>query len=258
MQKIIDVYKSKDNQFINDLFEYNILFKKPTKENKLWFEGLYDCPYPIYMEDLSKELAKDLKNTLKRRKKDRKFDEKMSLQKQEKGYCDLDVWNLCSWFMETVPKMLQELRDGLHGYPVPITPNHSTKSIDCDEEKGFTEWQNTIDRMIFLLHEMNEDTCSMKNEYQDEIDNAQEEFNKKYGFFGEKLSDILETEEEKEKHKKSGSKRWYSFSDDPEHPEWKELRYKWLLQQQTIFQYRNECKTEFFNLFSKYFWDLWD
>lgn len=175
----------------------------------------------------------------------KEFEKRMKNQRAEKGYSDSDVWNLFSWFLDIMPKMLTQLRDTHVSYP--------DIKVASDEE-----WTKELDRMIFLLTEMNEDTCSYVNKYQDDVDKAHYEFEKIYGLMGEKLADIIETEEDKENYKKRGVKRWYSYADDPNHPEYKELRIKWILEEQIKRNYMDRCREEFFNLFSKYFWNLWD
>lgn len=80
-----------------------------------------------------------------RKFKDWKFDRKMAKQRAKKGYCDLDVWNINDFIETTLVKMLKEFIKENNGYPPELTPN---------------EWDNILNRMIFLLTEMNEETCS--------------------------------------------------------------------------------------------------
>jgi hypothetical protein len=41
-------------------------------------------------------------------------------------------------------------------------------------------------------------------------------------------------------------------------PEKEELRKQWIKREEEINQYQNDCKNKAFELFSKYFWSLWD
>lgn len=78
--------------------------------------------------------------------KGKPFDLKMKIQRFKKGYCDLDVWNINTFIEEKLVAILKEYRERHIGYPISI-----------EQE----EWDETIDRMIFLLTEMNEYTCSL-------------------------------------------------------------------------------------------------
>lgn len=82
-----------------------------------------------------------------RKLKDWKFERKMAKQRAKKGYCDLDVWNIDNFIETTLVEILKEFKKDNNGYPPELTPE---------------EWDKIIDRMIFLLTEMNEETCSMR------------------------------------------------------------------------------------------------
>ena len=67
------------------------------------------------------------------------------------------------------------------------------------------------------------------------------------------------TEEEKAAAEKTGSRRWYGPNDDPIHgEEYKKVSDQYSDYERKISDYMEECKNEFFQLFNKYFWDLWD
>lgn len=124
---------------------------------------------------------------------------KFGIQRMNRGYCDADVWNLNYWFLETVPNMLKDLKESAHGYP-------GIGEADTPEK-----WKKLLDRMIWLFNEANEEKCSIKNRYEADWLDGNDEIKKKY------------FEEEKR-----------------------------------ISVYRDECKNEGFELFSKWFWHLWD
>lgn len=71
-------------------------------------------------------------------------------QRFKRGYSDCDTWNIDNWFLTIMPKMLQDLKDNLHGHPV---------------EMNQEEWENLLDKMIYCFKEANEDTCSKINEF---------------------------------------------------------------------------------------------
>lgn len=77
---------------------------------------------------------------LKRKIKEKIFNLKMMYQRAKKGYCDLDVWNIDMFIEDKLLNILKEFRKDHVGYPYKITSE---------------EWDKTLDRMIFLLFEMN-------------------------------------------------------------------------------------------------------
>ncbi len=109
--------------------------------------------------------------------------------------------------------------------------------------------------MIFLLTEMDADKCSMKNPYEKAYKGLNRKFRRELGWFGEKAKTPEELAEEKAK----GSSRMYSPWDFPDrYPTAKEINGKYFEYETKIDEYRDKCKDEFFELFSKYFWMLWD
>ena len=132
-------------------------------------------------------------------------------------------------------------------------PQHFVKKEEKPE--GLTKWENILDRMIFLLGEMNEETCSFKNPYKIEYDKINSKFHKKYGFFGEGL----ETPEQLAKEKKEKAITMLSPSDFPDmYPDYRELQSDFYRVERDKDYYRDRCREEFFNLFSQHFWNLWD
>jgi hypothetical protein len=115
---------------------------------------------------------------------------KYRFQRAFRGWADCDTWDMDFWFIEVMKPMLQHLRDTHMGHPGDLT-----------EEA----WNVVLDRMIFLLAEMDENTCSQQNTF------------------------------------------WRSGNKD-----------KALAREIDVCKYRDTCKDEFFRLFSKYFYNLWD
>jgi hypothetical protein len=180
---------------------------------------------------------------------------KFAYQRIRYGYCDSDVWSIDYWFLKVMPGMLQQLKETTHGYPCfqgsishALCGNDVSENVD---KTGAKKWDDILSEMIFLFNEANEDTCTKKNKYEKEYDKAQEEFENKYGLFGERLM----TEEEKAKEKNEGTHRLYMLRDVPEYKEISELYFN---ESRVLCEYRNDCKNKAFELFSKWFWDLWD
>lgn len=115
---------------------------------------------------------------------------KYRFQRAFRGWADCDTWDMDFWFMEVMKPMLQHLRDTHQGHLGELT-----------EEA----WNVVLDRMIFLLTEMDENTCSQQNTL------------------------------------------WKGKDKD-----------KALVREIDVCKYRDACKDEFFRLFSKYFYNLWD
>ena len=189
------------------------------------------------------------------------FEEKMTKQRAKKGYCDTDVWNMDAWFIETVSNMLKELDKNRMGCPVldefleQDGRKESTILKDYDSDELSARWSSILQKMIFLLDEMDEDKCSMKNPYQKQWWGYHQKFDKKYPKHG----DELKTEEEKAEEKAKGCYRMVSPADDPDFgEEYKTINKLYLDYETEIWNYRDNCKNEFFKLFSKYFWNLWD
>ena len=161
--------------------------------------------------------------------------------------------------------MLKILQDNLHGNPVffddksfinmNLSNTQSLNINDEEESPDFKKWQAILDEMIHLLHEMDEDKCSLKNPYEKELFKINEEFRKKYGGCGDKLK----TKEEIAQEKARGSIRMLSPKDFPDlYPGYSELQHKYMMSEIHKFNYMDKCKNRFFHLFSEYFWDLWD
>ena len=164
-----------------------------------------------------------------------------------RGYCDYDIFSIDQWFLGIMPTMLEDFKNNSHGCP--LLPNYSSDDMN-DKTKAynmFKDWQAILEKMIFLLKEADEETCSRQNPYQEQYDKACEEFNEKYGFFGEKLL----TEEEK----KSNFSRCYMLSDVEEYKPISDLYFN---EYSKLEEYRKKCKDEALIMFSRWFYDLWD
>lgn len=76
---------------------------------------------------------------------------KYSKQRANRGFCDYDVWDIDTWFLNTTPKMLRQLATTASGYP-----DH------MDGIESFEDWQNTLLTMAnyFEQAQMNFDNVS--------------------------------------------------------------------------------------------------
>lgn len=247
------VYDNKEDELIAECYKYKIFKDNPSKKFKDEFKEDFEHEYPVYLSNITKKLARRLRARIKFRKEEEAFEERASQQRAKRGYADVDVWNMDSWFLRTVSPMLKQLRKRHHGFPASFLSSY--KPSDEESDAANAKWEGILDRMIFLLDEMDEDKCTMKNPYKKMYDGLNRKFRKELGWFGEKAKSPEELEEEKEK----GSSRMYSPWDFPDkYPTAIEIKDKYFEFEKKIDEYRNKCKEEFFALFSEYFWMLWD
>ena len=191
-------------------------------------------------------------------KKEIAFEERMAKQRAKRGYSDRDTWSIDYWFCNIISPMLKQLAKNGYGYQT-LDENgdiiYTDDTLKEESEMYAKRWKDTILHMASLADEMNEDTCSMKNPFEKKHDHIWSVFEKKYGMFGEKL----QTDEEKKKAEEGKRIRAYFPKDDPVHgEEYRKITDQYMEYQKKISDYREECKNEFFKLFSKYFWCLWD
>ena len=264
-----------DYSFIDDCLTYKVF------DDAEWFKDCYDQEVPDSFINISKKLKRELKQIIKVRKKDAKREEKAKQQRYERGYADSDVWNLCNWFICTTRPMLQDLAKNHMGFPATIDYEYYEKhknelgvnsydewccwpsDKDSEEYKRRSTanelcsqyWTDILNQMIFLLNEMDEDTCSKQNPYQEQWWHYHELFDKKYPKHGDELKTPEELQRDKDTH------TWLHVGPerDPEFgKEYIKVQKKFLDYNKKISKYRDTCKNKFFKLFSKYFWDLWD
>ena len=161
-------------------------------------------------------------------------------QRARKGYSYRDLWSIDYWFMEIMPKMLTDFKKNLHGCPAQFV-NREDGTKYQDVENGMKDWEEVIDRMIFCFREMNDDTCSMKNEFEDEYF---KQWNK--GKFWEDRFISCEDDEHKGCHR---------LDTGEIEPELDKNYHKKAIE---IEDYKDKMKSEGLELFNKYFWNLWD
>lgn len=246
-------FEDSKDKIIVECYKYKIFKDNPSKRFKEDFKEVFDYDYPIYISDITREMASELRTTIKYRKKDEAFEVRSRQQRAKRGYADTDVWNMDSWFMSTVSPMLKQLRKKHNGFPTSFLSSYNP--LPEESEAANAKWEGILDRMIFLLNEMDADKCSMKNPYKRMYDGLSRKFRRELGWFGEKAKSPEELAEEEEK----GSSRMYSPWDFPDkYPTAEEIKNQYFEYESKIYEYRNQCKDEFFSLFSEYFWMLWD
>lgn len=266
-------------QLAQECFTYKIFVKKPSAAHKRWFKDVFEVEYPTDYDNIDPKLAKELQKMIKIRKKDAEFEKRMSQQRAKRGFGDNDVWSIDWWFIRTCKPMLAQLVKTHNGFPAFLElewfNEHPELNMTYDQwccwpsnendegyklrSKAFDEcdqrWVNILNRLIFLLNEMNEDTCSMKNIYEKDWWNYHKKFDKKYPNKGNELK----TDEELDMEKRTNTWLHVGPERDPDFGyDYKEISKKYFDYEKEISEYRDKCKDEFFEIFSKYFWNLGD
>lgn len=171
-------------------------------------------------------------------------------QRIVQGYCDEDLLDMTGWFFEVVPNMLERYKQTRRGSPCNLGENYT-------DERGFSvnytchrEWDEILDRIIFLFREADETTCQRKNPYEDEHRRVCEEFREKYGLFGKEL----ETPEQRESGKRTG---YHTVHFPSEIPEYADIEKNYKAEWENLMKYQEQCKNDAFQLFSEWFFQLW-
>jgi len=71
-----------------------------------------------------------------------------TFERAKKGYSRYDLWDMDSWFLSIVPKMLREFAKNTHTWP---------GEGKYEEIKTFEDWQNEINNIAKLFEEAAED-----------------------------------------------------------------------------------------------------
>ena len=150
--------------------------------------------------------------------------------------------------------MLEELNENRHGY-FQIDENgevfFSYDEISDEQEKIYSErYGDVLKKIAGYLRESTEESCSMKNPYDESLHEIYAAFEKKYGLNGEKLMSA----EEIEKARKTGEYPYYSPSDKPdEFPKFEEIWQKHREYDRQIGEYREKCRKTALEMFTRYF-----
>lgn len=183
--------------------------EKDFKETK-WQKFLYR------IDDIFTDIMPQCFWDARRKIIDKKDEIRWAWQRLIKGYDNTFVWAACDVIPKYLIKIFTDLRDNHMGYPT------SFEDIKNDED-----WIKVLDRIIYCLKEMDENECSMKNEYENEFDY--------YLMNKQEIKDGI----------------WKS--NIPE-----ELSNKYYAKENEIYQYRLKNKDEAFDLMKKYWYGFWD
>lgn len=142
-------------------------------------------------------------------------------------YPEYNGFTMCSYLQEMIPMMLEDLKGSR------------------DEE-----WDKELDRMIFLWREMEEETCTRKNPYEKEFEEAEKMFYAVRGPMELKGETVLEKIQYAKAH----------IAESPtilDSEEYQDVVVKYLDEEQNLRDYRSRCKDEAIDLLKKHFFSLW-
>lgn len=168
---------------------------------------------------------------------------KHAYQRVKKGYSYRDLWNIDFWFLKIMPNMLEDFTKDLYGYPATIREELKKKNPELTDEEideknlDFQYWKDIVKEIAFHFREASEEENEAKtNQYWEKM----YELQGKYNLF---LPDEKEVKQTMTKE---------------DFEEWKTNDEKWLDREKEIENYRNEQLKIGMEMFTKYFWSLWD
>ena len=141
-------------------------------------------------------------------------------QRSRKGYCEDDVYQIDTWFLNTVSGILEDFRNQKH-ISIPEKIKAEAKDLnDSDNEL----WNKKLDEIVFLLKQGLNSDCSEKNE-----------FEKEYRSLYVKEGGII-------KEKENAT----------------EITDRYFARAKQIDKYKKECVSKGLGMLAEYFWDLND
>ena len=161
------------------------------------------------------------------------YDCKYGFQRMFRGYDDTEIFSFDTCLLEKLPIMLQQLYETKHGYPMlyNIQGSIGTEKYNLTSNKSEIVWDKILKDMIWYFKEANENTCSLQNEYDY---NVEFDFQKKESECYYTMNSIYPTEQD-------------------------EINAKLHIQREKeLTEYRKECRDKGFDLLKKYFDCLWD
>lgn len=84
---------------------------------------------------------------------------KCAWQRATKGYCFRDLWSIDDWFLQIMPKMLDEYIEINHGYPSDMTDEEWVEIVN----KIANSFRNTHKEMTEFVNPYNEEYLSALN-----------------------------------------------------------------------------------------------
>lgn len=191
---------------------------------------------------------------------------KWKKQRRERGFSDQDIFEIDSWFLKIIPRMIEELvklntgvptflveryLDDNHLNEFELTKEQHSKMLD----ECLKEWTFILLKMKNSFLEARKETCSYKNKYEDEYSKAFDDYLNKYGWNGSKIKNnpyII---------RNSDGSEFYDILNNPylmeKLDQYKDIYKLYYEEEKKIEQHINKARKEALEMFTKYFDDLW-
>ena len=169
---------------------------------------------------------------------------KWAWQRATRGYAECDTWDIYSWFLGVMPDMLEDMADTLNGYPVVNFSAPDDPTDICIDDDGIDKWRAILREMAQHLRDADETVSSRTNRYEAEYEKALEEFQARYGTFGEQME------------KTDGQNGNIKMHFPSECPQWKDIAQKYLEEEKNLAEFRDESMKKGMKMFTQWFWHL--
>lgn len=166
---------------------------------------------------------------------------KWSSQRINRGYADCDIWNMYYHIQELMPEMLETLKNDRIGSPVIIYEDGNKTIIEKDTHKLYDEF---LDKIIFHWRESAEDTCQVKNEYEQDYINACEQIEQDKGMFEDTIDE--------------NGKHILKMNFVGDNPKYKELYEHYSSREEELEKYREDNMKKAMDLMRDNFFSFWD
>lgn len=166
---------------------------------------------------------------------------KWSKQRISRGYADYDIWNMYYHIQELMPEMLETLKNDRVGSPIIIYEDGNKTIIGEDTHKLYDEF---LDKIIFHWRESVEDTCQVKNEYEQDYINACEQIEQNKGVFEDTIDE--------------NGKRALKMNFVGDDPRYEELYKLYSSRDDELEKYREDNMKKAMDLMRDNFFSFWD
>lgn len=206
---------------------------------------------------------------------DLKTQHKFKKQRAKRKFSDDMCYSVYDTLLELLPKMIETMRKYKNGYPeldfkevdnFPVDwVQQSMKELEKEFNKKefnkpdlkdpFTRWHLILMRISYCLIQADENQTSIINEYSEEYSNKLWNIEDPYEENKLSTSQWFKKHTEPIKFDENKKPKLYAFKFNKVN---EDLTKKWLERDSEILKYRDDMKTEAFNLINNYFWNLWD
>ena len=187
---------------------------------------------------------------------------KWKKQRAERDFSDYDVFEIDSWLLKIIPRMIAELVKVNIGAPSFIVEkylkdNHLNELELTKEQHSkmddecFKKWTSILLEMEHTFLEARKETCSYKNKYEDKYSKAFDDYLNKYGWNGSKIKNnpyIIRNPDGSEFHEILNSPYLMEKLD-----QYKDIYKLYHVEEGKIEQHINKARKAALEMFIKYF-----